>query len=131
MPAVTPFLPFELDVVFLGGVLFVASVAVYVVACYGGPYAIFAYNCFFKPIAGSSSEKGSSSRQQDALESFYKGQAAIYDSTRAILLQGREEMMALAAAQLRLKNKREGFRKRVWVDVCRPRNSDWLLVYTG
>jgi len=115
-----PFIPFEIGPVLLGGILFVSSVSACVLACYGGPYAIFAYNCFFKPIAGSSPEKGSAGGQQDALESFYKGQAAIYDSTRAILLRGREEMLALAAAQLRLKNKREGFRRRVWVDVRCP-----------
>jgi len=117
MSTVTPFLSFEPDTVFLGGILFASSAVIYFLACYGGPYAIFAYNCFFKPIVNPS-EKGASGGQQDALESFYKGQAAIYDSTRAILLRGREEMMALAAAQLRLRNKREGFRKRVWVDVC-------------
>lgn len=98
---------------FFGGLFLSISLAI---ACYGRPYVIFAYNCFLKPFTNPS-EKGSAGGQQDALESFYKGQAAIYDSTRAWLLRGREEMLALAAAQLRLKNEREGFRKRVWVDV--------------
>jgi betaine lipid synthase len=104
---------------FLGGLLVVTTVSVYLVTYYAGPYVVFAYNCFFKPI-GTSSEKGSLGGQQAALESFYKGQAAIYDATRSRLLKGREEMMALAAAQLRLKNEREGFKKRVWIDVCSP-----------
>jgi betaine lipid synthase len=115
MPA-QPFTPLDLEMFFLGGLLVATTVSVYLVTYYAGPYVVFAYNCFFKPI-GTSSGKGSLGGQQDALESFYKGQAAIYDATRSRLLRGREEMMALAAAQLRLKNEREGFKKRVWIDV--------------
>lgn len=98
-----------------GAVLLSISLAISFI---GRDYLIFAYNCFLKPFI--SKPKGSTGGQQDALEAFYKGQAAIYDSTRSTLLRGRDEMLALAAAQLRLKNEREGFRKRVWVDVSFP-----------
>ncbi|KAF3764720.1 S-adenosyl-L-methionine-dependent methyltransferase [Cryphonectria parasitica EP155] len=81
---------------------------------------LFAYSCFLKPHEGDS--KGN---QQDALESFYKKQAGIYDSTRSALLRGREDMLALVAAQLEFKakksatskGKKEAVVKRVWVDV--------------
>jgi betaine lipid synthase len=106
--------PFDFKVLLFGGAFSVAVLTTYLLAYYGGPYVIFAYNCFLKPIH-TPSEKVTG--QQAALESFYKGQAAIYDATRARLLRGREEMLALAAAQLTLLNKREGHRKRVWVDV--------------
>lgn len=78
---------------------------------------LFAYSCFLKPHAGDG--KGT---QQDALESFYKTQAGIYDSTRRALLKGREDMLALVAAQLEA-HAENGFSKkgkktkRVWVDV--------------
>jgi len=36
--------------------------------------------------------------------------------TRGLLLKGREEMLALAAAQLKYRIKKEG-RKVVWVDI--------------
>lgn len=78
---------------------------------------LFAYSCFLKPHEGDG--KGT---QQDALESFYKTQAGVYDSTRRALLKGREDMLALVAAQLEAKA--EGGKtkpgkqtKRVWVDV--------------
>lgn len=75
---------------------------------------LFAYGCFLKPHDGDG--KGT---QQDALESFYRAQAGIYDTTRSALLKGREDMLALVAAQLRAKSEvdRLGNQKRVWVDV--------------
>ncbi|KAG8163313.1 hypothetical protein KVR01_006610 [Diaporthe batatas] len=76
---------------------------------------LFAYGCFLKPHDGDG--KGS---QQDALESFYKAQAGIYDTTRSALLKGREDMLALAAAQLRARaggDRPRSQKKRVWVDV--------------
>ena len=75
-----------------------------------GAYARFVYACVLKPHTGDDS--GS---QQDALESFYKAQAAAYDATRARLLHGREDMLSLVASQLmerRCENK-----KPIWVDV--------------
>lgn len=76
---------------------------------------LFAYSCFLKPHEGDVG-KGT---QQDALESFYKTQAGVYDSTRRPLLKGREDMLALVAAQLEAKaDKTEGKRTgRIWVDV--------------
>lgn len=78
---------------------------------------LFAYGCFLKPHGGDG--KGT---QQDALESFYKTQAGVYDSTRRTLLKGREDMLALVAAQLEAKAKETNDKKgkktrRIWVDV--------------
>lgn len=76
-------------------------------------YAKFAYNCFLKPH----SSDGSGS-QQDALESFYKAQASIYDATRTRLLQGREDMLALVAAQAKYRQKiGQMSSKPIWVDM--------------
>jgi betaine lipid synthase len=75
---------------------------------------LFCYSCFFKPHNGDG--KGT---QQDALESFYASQAGIYDKTRKTLLKGREDMLALVAAQLQFKaEKSDKEKKRIWVDVC-------------
>lgn len=76
---------------------------------------LFCYSCFLKPHKGDG--KGT---QQDALESFYKAQAGVYDSTRKTLLRGREDMLALVAAQLKSRAENGGRRrgkKIVWVDV--------------
>ncbi|KAK3329530.1 hypothetical protein B0H66DRAFT_597107 [Apodospora peruviana] len=76
---------------------------------------IFCYSCFIKPHSG-----GAKNTQQDALESFYSSQAGIYDQTRKALLKGREDMLALVAAQLRFKAEKDGAgskRGRIWVDV--------------
>lgn len=73
----------------------------------------FAYSCFLKPHTGD----GSGS-QQDALESFYKSQASIYDATRTRLLQGREDMLALVAAQVQHRRQTGQIsQKPIWVDV--------------
>lgn len=75
---------------------------------------LFVYSCFLKPHSGDA--KGN---QQDALESFYKNQAGAYDATRGTLLKGREDMLALAAAQLehRASMKSKTDKRRIWVDV--------------
>lgn len=75
---------------------------------------LFAYSCFLKPHEGDG--KGT---QQDALESFYKTQAGVYDSTRRTLLKGREDMLALVAAHLEAKAEKNGGEKlrRIWIDV--------------
>lgn len=79
-------------------------------------FLLFFYSCFIKPHNGD--KKGN---QQDALESFYKKQAGAYDATRKVLLQGREDMLALVAAQLKAKGPKKGNKaKRVWVDVSHP-----------
>ena len=69
-------------------------------------FLLFCYCCFLKL-------QGDRSTQQGFLESFYKKQAAVYDTTRVCLLQGRTEMLALVAAQLKARSKSQ----RVWIDV--------------
>jgi betaine lipid synthase len=71
----------------------------------------FFYASFLKPLSGFGS-------QEDALESFYKAQASAYDTTRSKLLKGREDMLCLAAAQLKHRELKDGVKKRrIWVDV--------------
>jgi betaine lipid synthase len=73
----------------------------------------FIYACFLKPHDGDGA-----GGQQAALESFYKAQANVYDSTRRSLLRGREDMLALVAAQLTQNQKqRKADQKLIWVDV--------------
>lgn len=75
----------------------------------------FFYASFLKPHTGDGAGNG----QQDALESFYKAQAGVYDATRKRLLRGREDMLGLVAAQLvhKAANERPHDTKRIWVDV--------------
>jgi betaine lipid synthase len=76
-------------------------------------YTKFAYNCFIKPH-----KKGETGTQQDALESFYKTQASVYDATRMRLLQGREDMLGLVAAQIKQRVETGTVpAKPIWVDV--------------
>ncbi|KAJ5332964.1 3-amino-3-carboxypropyl transferase [Penicillium brevicompactum] len=78
-------------------------------------FLLFFYACFVKPHSGK--DNGT---QQDALESFYKKQAGIYDKTREILLQGREDMLALSASELLAREKmrkNNTIGKPIWVDV--------------
>ncbi|RYP32757.1 hypothetical protein DL767_005048 [Monosporascus sp. MG133] len=76
-------------------------------------FLLFFYSCFIKPH--NNDKKGN---QQDALESFYKKQAGAYDATRKVLLQGREDMLALVAPQLKAKSAKKGDNaQRIWVDV--------------
>ncbi len=87
---------------------------------------LFCYSCFIKPHRHSRGSSGPRS-QQDALESFYETQAGVYDVTRKALLKGREDMLALVAAQLAHRwevedqvAKASGApvrAKRIWVDV--------------
>lgn len=73
----------------------------------------FVWNCFLKPHSGDKS-----GNQQDALESFYKAQADIYDATRSRLLHGREDMLGLVAAQIKYQAKTGQLsNKPIWVDV--------------
>ncbi|KKK25827.1 hypothetical protein P175DRAFT_0502893 [Aspergillus ochraceoroseus IBT 24754] len=76
-------------------------------------YLKFIYANFLKPHA-----RGAHG-QQDALESFYRTQATVYDATRKRLLRGREDMLGLVAAQLKYKvdNKELRAGKAVWVDI--------------
>ncbi|KAH8819166.1 hypothetical protein F5884DRAFT_657384 [Xylogone sp. PMI_703] len=73
----------------------------------------FFYASFLKP------HEKDVANQQDALESFYKAQAGVYDATRKRLLRGREDMLGLVAAQLvhRAATERTHDPKRIWVDI--------------
>jgi betaine lipid synthase len=75
----------------------------------------FLYNTFLKFYSIKDGDSG----QQAALESFYKDQADAYDSTRTYLLRGREDLLALVAAQLKYRTEQGIFnnRKPTWVDV--------------
>lgn len=78
---------------------------------------LFCYSCFLKPHSAGKIATGT---QQDFLEAFYSSQVGIYDDTRKTLLKGREDMLALVAAQLRLKaekGNRASRKNPVWVDV--------------
>lgn len=86
-----------------GAALVLAAYLVFTVPSVKG-IAVFAYNCFLKPISKSSTS------QQVQLESFYKGQAKIYDTTRQRLLQGRDLVLQLSSSHLQAKNG-------IWVDI--------------
>lgn len=60
--------------------------------------------------------------QQDALEFLYKSQAGVYDSTRRTISKGREDMLALVAAQHKVKPVKDGEikTKGIWIDVGHP-----------
>ncbi|KAG9228774.1 hypothetical protein BJ875DRAFT_500474 [Amylocarpus encephaloides] len=75
----------------------------------------FFYASFLKPHTGDGTGNG----QQDALESFYKAQAGVYDATRKRLLRGREDMLELVAAQLvhKAAKDRTHDTKLIWVDI--------------
>lgn len=70
---------------------------------------VFAWACFVKPILTKWLAKPL--EQQQALENFYQNQAHVYDSTRKLLLKGREDCLQLATGHL---EKRRGL---VWVDI--------------
>ncbi|KAF2712629.1 hypothetical protein K504DRAFT_464699 [Pleomassaria siparia CBS 279.74] len=76
-------------------------------------YLKFFYACFVKPHSGDGT-----GNQQDALESFYKAQAEVYDATRVRLLRGREDLLGLVAAQLKYRTEAGLISQRpVWVDI--------------
>lgn len=76
---------------------------------------VFTYNCFLKPIDKSNSS------QQVALESFYKGQANIYDNTRGRLLKGRELVLRLCGSHMNTTQ------NPVWIDVSKS-NKKWFNI---
>jgi hypothetical protein len=77
------------------------------------PYWRFFYASFLKPHV-----LDSRNGQCDALEGFYSSQADAYDVTRVRLLKGREDMLSLAAAQLKFRDAgKPGLRDLIWVDV--------------
>jgi len=116
-PDLSPPYLFGIAIALIGG-LWLSTVAFSSKATEGEPpgllksFLLFFYSCFIKPHNGDA--KGT---QQDALESFYKKQAGAYDATRRILLRGREDLLALVAAQLQSKADTERRKRRIWVDV--------------
>lgn len=70
---------------------------------------VFVWACFFKPMLQKT--KAKPHKQQQALEHFYSNQAHVYDSTRRLLLKGREDCLRLAAAHLC------SHEDLVWVDI--------------
>lgn len=89
------------------GLLFLCGSAYYAVS-YNSTFKsllVFVYNCFLKPISKDAST------QKTQIESFYKNQASIYDSTRKRLLKGRELVLELSSSHL--KNEKNP----VWIDV--------------
>nr|XP_018260370.1 betaine lipid synthase [Kwoniella dejecticola CBS 10117]OBR82528.1 betaine lipid synthase [Kwoniella dejecticola CBS 10117] len=89
----------------------------------------FAYNCFVKPFFARSKHVTEQDAHKAKLESFYSGQADLYDSTRSALLKGRENMLQLLAAHLKAQTEplvRKGSlgpngdgvgQKKIWVDL--------------
>ncbi|KAK7551286.1 hypothetical protein IWX49DRAFT_206907 [Phyllosticta citricarpa] len=76
-------------------------------------YIRFVWGCFLKPHTGDGARN-----QQDALESFYQAQASVYDATRSRLLSGRDDMLALVAAQLKYKVDAGILPgKPIWIDI--------------
>ncbi|KZT58301.1 hypothetical protein CALCODRAFT_432835 [Calocera cornea HHB12733] len=73
---------------------------------------LFCYNCFLRPL-------GLHSDQQSRLDSFYTGQAEVYDATRNGLLRGRRTLLRLSMAHLKvLRAQAADQNKRlVWVDI--------------
>lgn len=75
-------------------------------------FLVFIWACFVKPFTPSSRKVHNN--HQNNLELFYKTQAKFYDTTREVLLQGRENAMKLAFAHLKADNKPG---KLVWIDI--------------
>jgi betaine lipid synthase len=132
---------YDLQIILVSAVIF-AAIAVW--AAYAtntlkvpssrlSPYLQFAYNNFLKPHDSKAGDG-----QQSALESFYArqvgrdarllrralsnsvvSQASIYDTTRKRLLCGREDMLAMVAAQLQSRSaaSNTSSSKPVWYDI--------------
>ncbi|GAA5930792.1 class I SAM-dependent methyltransferase [Sporobolomyces koalae] len=95
------------------GYLLVAAIATIAYSAFANTLAVaftFAWNCFLRPLGKTTSQEG-------RLNSFYEGQASIYDKTRAKLLRGRTTMLRLSAAHLREQRKQNPSKKLVWVDI--------------
>lgn len=73
----------------------------------------FAWNCFLKPVRGGS--------QRERLDSFYAGQADVYDDTRGGLLKGRDTLLQLAASHLKTQSKVNRHSRangpKIWLDI--------------
>lgn len=74
-------------------------------------FLVFIWACFFKPFTSSKVHED----HQNNLETFYKTQAKFYDTTREILLQGRDEALKLAFSHAKANSSRG--KKLVWIDI--------------
>ncbi|KAG7665453.1 uncharacterized protein J8A68_001141 [[Candida] subhashii] len=73
---------------------------------------VFCWACFVKPLIQKKTVKHASAKnQQQSLEMFYQSQAHIYDTTRQLLLKGRQECLQLSISHLSKKN------DLVWIDI--------------
>ncbi|KAJ6630276.1 hypothetical protein B0H10DRAFT_1983869 [Mycena sp. CBHHK59/15] len=75
------------------------------------PQLKFFYHCFIRPIEPGMGD------QKTRLDQFYQGQADVYDSTRGGLLRGRDTMLALSAAHLRILRVNSPTKRLVWIDI--------------
>lgn len=73
-------------------------------------FLLFAWACFVKPLTSSKVHED----HQSNLDAFYKSQAKVYDTTREILLQGRDEALKLAYSHAKVHNPKK---KLVWIDI--------------
>ncbi|KDQ55857.1 hypothetical protein JAAARDRAFT_195669 [Jaapia argillacea MUCL 33604] len=73
------------------------------------PQIKFIWHCFLRPIGTSD--------QRTRLDKFYEGQAEVYDATRNGLLRGRETMLSMSAAHLRILRETTPSKRLVWVDI--------------
>ncbi|KAK2791242.1 hypothetical protein FQN53_006083 [Emmonsiellopsis sp. PD_33] len=99
-------------------VALVSSVLLYVLRKPREDSTIHSYFRFFYANFVKPHDSNRDGGQQLALESFYQTQAAVYDATRKRLLQGREDMLGVLAAQLKYKQDKRGIQKKpIWVDI--------------
>ncbi|GAA6014576.1 hypothetical protein JCM10207_001650 [Rhodosporidiobolus poonsookiae] len=97
----------------VAGYLLALSIGAVALAAFAGPLltaAQFAWNCFLRPLGKNENQKG-------RLDSFYQGQANIYDKTRAKLLRGRTTMLRLSAAHLKEQRRLNPKKRLVWLDI--------------
>ncbi|KAH3687805.1 hypothetical protein WICPIJ_001213 [Wickerhamomyces pijperi] len=80
---------------------------------YTKSFMVFAYACFVKPFASRSVDHAN---HQNNLEGFYKTQAKFYDTTREVLLQGRDDALKLAFSHTKAQQA-DPKKKLVWVDI--------------
>ncbi|KAF8521432.1 hypothetical protein BU17DRAFT_45793 [Hysterangium stoloniferum] len=73
------------------------------------PQALFIWHCFFRPLGQDN--------QKARLDKFYRGQAEAYDTTRSLLLRGRNTMLSLSAAHLRQMHAASPKKRLIWVDI--------------
>lgn len=73
------------------------------------PQLKFIWHCFLRPIGVAD--------QRTRLDTFYEGQAEIYDATRDRFLKGRDTMISLSASHLRVLREATPNKRLIWVDI--------------